>query len=58
MADTSSQVTNKGNLREGLMTQTLAEGIKDKEVNTHFKVGRHSVYILYCCVRNECYSPI
>jgi len=39
------------------MPQTLARGIKDKEVNTYFQVGRHSVYI-YCCVRNECYPPI
>ena len=31
------------------MTQTLAEGTKDTEVNTYFKVGRHSVYILLLC---------
>ena len=48
MADTSAQVTNKGNLQEGLMTQILARGTKDKEVNADFKVGRHSVYILLC----------
>ena len=39
------------------MTQTLVEGIKDKEVNTYFQSGRHSVYI-YCYARNECHSPI
>lgn len=31
------------------MTQRLAEGTKDTEVNTYFKVGRHSVYILLLC---------
>ncbi len=30
------------------MTQTLARGVKDKEVNADFQAGRHSVYILLC----------
>ena len=39
------------------MTQTLARGIKDKEVNTYFLIGRHSVYI-YCCVLFSLYKYI
>lgn len=33
------------------MIQTLANTSKDIEVNTDFKLGRHSVYILLLCVQ-------